>query len=189
MARRSAPPNSGPAYIGRIPAAGGPADDGNAFTNFIREEVSVWLRTSSRCWGKDVPDSVGFGSVLSVSQKEFACARDAGGGAANGTVLRARRTMTFLVVLPRLPLYMVLTHTQITSPEKIAGNLSILTGVTVFLAGIFAVRTWGENMIPVLKPMPTPHWAGVLTTCALIVSVQDHLSFGPFWENLPPILT
>ena len=40
MARRSAPPNSGPAYIGRIPAAGGPADDGNAFTNFIREEVS-----------------------------------------------------------------------------------------------------------------------------------------------------
>ncbi|KAL1664518.1 hypothetical protein GGG16DRAFT_115245 [Schizophyllum commune] len=75
MARRSAPPNSGPAYIGRIPAAGGPADDGNAFTNFIREEI--------------------------------------------------------------------------TSPEKIAGNLSILTGVTVFLAGIFAVRTWGENMIPV----------------------------------------
>ncbi|KAI4517958.1 hypothetical protein K525DRAFT_209724 [Schizophyllum commune Loenen D] len=75
MARRSAPPNSGPAYIGRIPAAGGPVDDGNAFTNFIREEI--------------------------------------------------------------------------TSPEKIAGNLSILTGVTVFLAGIFAVRTWGENMIPV----------------------------------------
>ncbi|KAI5830488.1 hypothetical protein K523DRAFT_21335 [Schizophyllum commune Tattone D] len=87
MARRSAPPNSGPAYIGRIPAAGGPADDGNAFTNFIREE-----------------------------------------GCGEG-----RRT----------------DNAQITSPEKIAGNLSILTGVTVFLAGIFAVRTWGENMIPV----------------------------------------
>ena len=42
-----------------------------------------------------------------------------------------------------------MTVSQITSPEKIAGNLSILTGVTVFLAGIFAVRTWGENMIPV----------------------------------------
>ncbi|TRM56283.1 hypothetical protein BD626DRAFT_410432 [Schizophyllum amplum] len=74
MARRSAPPNSGPAYIGRIPVTAADADE-SALSRFVREEI--------------------------------------------------------------------------TAPEKIAGNLSILTGVTVFLAGIFAVRRWGDLMVPV----------------------------------------
>lgn len=37
---------------------------------------------------------------------------------------------------------------EILAPEKLAGNLSIVTGVAVFAAGIAAVRTWGELMIP-----------------------------------------
>ncbi|KAL1674322.1 hypothetical protein EV122DRAFT_293518 [Schizophyllum commune] len=144
MARRSAPPNSGPAYIGRIPAAGGPADDGNAFTNFIREELQ------------------------------------------HGINMGAKRAMTFLVVLLRLPQYMgplqsrTLTHTQITSPEKIAGNLSILTGVTVFLAGIFAVRTWGENMIPHYS-----HWTLLGTNRERLQSSADNVCVSRSWKVIP----
>ncbi|KAF8629786.1 hypothetical protein AX17_005565 [Amanita inopinata Kibby_2008] len=39
-------------------------------------------------------------------------------------------------------------RTEIYAPEKMAGNLSILTGVAMFAAGIAAVRTWGELMVP-----------------------------------------
>ncbi|KDQ51361.1 hypothetical protein JAAARDRAFT_140321 [Jaapia argillacea MUCL 33604] len=80
MARRSAPPNSGPAYLSPHPSAarGGRAAlhdaDESAFTRFLRE--------------------------------------------------------------------------QIWSPEKLPGNLSILTGVGVFAAGIVAVRTWGDLLLP-----------------------------------------
>jgi hypothetical protein len=37
---------------------------------------------------------------------------------------------------------------QITAPEKLPGNLSILTGVSVFAAGIFVARTWGDMLVP-----------------------------------------
>ncbi|KAF9813942.1 hypothetical protein IEO21_05378 [Rhodonia placenta] len=37
---------------------------------------------------------------------------------------------------------------EIFAPEKVPGNLSILTGVVVFFGGIAAMRTWGELMIP-----------------------------------------
>jgi hypothetical protein len=37
---------------------------------------------------------------------------------------------------------------QVLAPEKLAGNLSIVTGITVFAAGVAAVRTWGELMVP-----------------------------------------
>ncbi|KIJ28870.1 hypothetical protein M422DRAFT_233847 [Sphaerobolus stellatus SS14] len=35
---------------------------------------------------------------------------------------------------------------EIFSPEKLPGNISILTGVTVFIGGVAAIRTWGEAM-------------------------------------------
>jgi hypothetical protein len=37
---------------------------------------------------------------------------------------------------------------QIWAPEKLAGNLNILTGVSMFIGGIIVVRTWGDLMIP-----------------------------------------
>lgn len=37
---------------------------------------------------------------------------------------------------------------QVWAPEKLPGNISILTGVGVFIGGIVVVRTWGELMIP-----------------------------------------
>lgn len=39
-------------------------------------------------------------------------------------------------------------QTQIFAPEKLPGNVNILTGVGMFIGGILAVRTWGELMIP-----------------------------------------
>ncbi|KAF5346498.1 hypothetical protein D9756_010043 [Leucocoprinus leucothites] len=39
-------------------------------------------------------------------------------------------------------------RTEIWAPEKLPGNINILTGVTLFFGGIAAVRTWGELMIP-----------------------------------------
>ncbi|EAU87148.1 hypothetical protein CC1G_05837 [Coprinopsis cinerea okayama7 len=38
---------------------------------------------------------------------------------------------------------------EIFSPEKLPGNLSILTASVLFAGGIAAVRTWGELMVPV----------------------------------------
>ncbi|KAF9235086.1 hypothetical protein BU15DRAFT_51798 [Melanogaster broomeanus] len=37
---------------------------------------------------------------------------------------------------------------QLWAPEKLPGNISILTGVTMFAAGVFAARTWGEVLVP-----------------------------------------
>ena len=76
MARRAAPPGSGPAYYSGAPARRGALQDPNEskFSAFMREEI----------W----------------------------------------------------------------APEKLPGNLSILTGVVVFFGGIAAIRTWGEMMIP-----------------------------------------
>ncbi|KAF5309775.1 hypothetical protein D9611_013604 [Ephemerocybe angulata] len=39
-------------------------------------------------------------------------------------------------------------RTEVFAPEKLPGNLSIATGVAVFLGGIAAVRTWGELLVP-----------------------------------------
>lgn len=77
MARRSAPPNSGPAYINKNQVQRRSAHDPSesAFSRFLREEI-------------------------------FA-------------------------------------------PEKLPGNISIVTGVSMFVGGILAVRTWGEFMVPV----------------------------------------
>ncbi|KAI0933063.1 hypothetical protein AcW1_000006 [Taiwanofungus camphoratus] len=37
---------------------------------------------------------------------------------------------------------------EIWAPEKLPGNISILTGLAVFFGGIAAFRTWGEMLIP-----------------------------------------
>ncbi|KAG1741622.1 hypothetical protein EDB19DRAFT_1875754 [Suillus lakei] len=37
---------------------------------------------------------------------------------------------------------------QITAPEKLPGNISIVTGMSVFAAGIFVARTWGDMLVP-----------------------------------------
>ncbi|KZV94782.1 hypothetical protein EXIGLDRAFT_644857 [Exidia glandulosa HHB12029] len=37
---------------------------------------------------------------------------------------------------------------EIWAPEKLPGNISIATGVGLFVAGVVVVRTWGELMIP-----------------------------------------
>ncbi|OBZ79025.1 ATP-dependent RNA helicase MRH4, mitochondrial [Grifola frondosa] len=37
---------------------------------------------------------------------------------------------------------------EIWAPEKLPGNIGILSGLVVFFGGIAAVRTWGELMIP-----------------------------------------
>ena len=39
-------------------------------------------------------------------------------------------------------------RSEIFAPEKIPGNLSIVTGVAVFLGGVAAIRTWGDMLIP-----------------------------------------
>ena len=37
---------------------------------------------------------------------------------------------------------------QVFAPDKIAGNLSILTAVSLFSGGIVAARLWGDLLIP-----------------------------------------
>ncbi|CAL1697223.1 unnamed protein product [Somion occarium] len=76
MARRSAPPNAGPAYYG-APTQRRQLNDPNesAFSRFMREEV----------W----------------------------------------------------------------AAEKLPGNVNIVTGLALFFGGIFAIRTWGDQMITV----------------------------------------
>ncbi|KAK7461784.1 hypothetical protein VKT23_008216 [Stygiomarasmius scandens] len=79
MARRSAPPGSGPAYISKNQAALHgrgklPDPDESSFSRFMREEV----------W----------------------------------------------------------------APEKLPGNISFVTGIGLFAAGVFAVRNWGDMLIP-----------------------------------------
>ncbi|KAF8996146.1 hypothetical protein BDQ17DRAFT_1250102 [Cyathus striatus] len=39
-------------------------------------------------------------------------------------------------------------RTEVFSPEKLPGNINVVTAVTLFVGGIAAVRTWGELMIP-----------------------------------------
>lgn len=37
---------------------------------------------------------------------------------------------------------------QLFAPDKLPGNISLVTGLAVFFGGIAAVRTWGELMVP-----------------------------------------
>lgn len=37
---------------------------------------------------------------------------------------------------------------EVFAQDKIGGNLSLLTGVGMFVGGILAVRTWGGMMVP-----------------------------------------
>ncbi|KIJ15821.1 hypothetical protein PAXINDRAFT_76614 [Paxillus involutus ATCC 200175] len=37
---------------------------------------------------------------------------------------------------------------QVWAPEKLPGNISILTGVGMFAAGVFAARSWGDILVP-----------------------------------------
>ncbi|KAL9709433.1 hypothetical protein Ac2012v2_007168 [Leucoagaricus gongylophorus] len=37
---------------------------------------------------------------------------------------------------------------EILASEKLPGNISILTAITLFFGGITAARTWGELMVP-----------------------------------------
>ncbi|KAG6334859.1 hypothetical protein ID866_4235 [Astraeus odoratus] len=37
---------------------------------------------------------------------------------------------------------------EIWAPEKLPGNIGIVTGVAVFAAGVFAARTWGDILVP-----------------------------------------
>lgn len=38
---------------------------------------------------------------------------------------------------------------EVFAQEKRAGNISILTGVSMFIGGIVVARTWGELIVPV----------------------------------------
>ncbi|KAE9395539.1 hypothetical protein BT96DRAFT_754542, partial [Gymnopus androsaceus JB14] len=37
---------------------------------------------------------------------------------------------------------------EVFAPEKLPGNISMLTGVGLFVGGVVAVRTWGDLLIP-----------------------------------------
>ena len=37
---------------------------------------------------------------------------------------------------------------EIWAPEKLPGNIGIVTGTVVFVAGVFAARTWGDILVP-----------------------------------------
>ncbi|KAH8824094.1 hypothetical protein DL96DRAFT_1586290 [Flagelloscypha sp. PMI_526] len=39
-------------------------------------------------------------------------------------------------------------RTEIFSPEKLPGNIAVAVSVTMFTAGITAVRLWGDLMVP-----------------------------------------
>lgn len=53
-----------------------------------------------------------------------------------------------VAVALRLTLSVRFIENEIMAPDKLPGNLSILTGVGMFIGGIMAVRAWGELMIP-----------------------------------------
>ncbi|KAJ3755551.1 hypothetical protein EV360DRAFT_49564 [Lentinula raphanica] len=37
---------------------------------------------------------------------------------------------------------------EVFAPEKLPGNISMMTGIGVFVGGILAVRSWGDLLIP-----------------------------------------
>ena len=39
-------------------------------------------------------------------------------------------------------------RTEVFSPEKLPGNISVATAVGFFVGGVIAVRTWGDLLVP-----------------------------------------
>ena len=39
-------------------------------------------------------------------------------------------------------------RTEVFSPEKLPGNISVATAIGLFVGGIVAVRTWGDLLVP-----------------------------------------
>ncbi|KAF8815914.1 hypothetical protein BYT27DRAFT_7078644 [Phlegmacium glaucopus] len=39
-------------------------------------------------------------------------------------------------------------RTEVFAPEKLPGNISVATAVSLFIGGIIAVRTWGDLLVP-----------------------------------------
>lgn len=37
---------------------------------------------------------------------------------------------------------------EVFAPEKIMGNINVLTAAGVFAAGVFVARTWGDFLVP-----------------------------------------
>ncbi|KAI0083038.1 hypothetical protein BDY19DRAFT_981122 [Irpex rosettiformis] len=67
---------------------------------------------------------------------------NAGPGYYNGTPSRGALTD------PNESFFSAFLREEIFAPEKLPGNLSILTGAAVFFRGIAAIRTFGELIIP-----------------------------------------
>jgi hypothetical protein len=40
-------------------------------------------------------------------------------------------------------------RTQVFAPDKLPGNVNIVAGVGLFVAGVVVVRRWGELFVPV----------------------------------------
>ncbi|KAG2343407.1 hypothetical protein BDR05DRAFT_1059631 [Suillus weaverae] len=64
---------------------------------------------------------------------------------------------------------------QITAPEKLPGNISIVTGMSVFAAGIFVARTWGDMLdefggVLLRWPVPKNGLKAVDTSCCTSIS-------------------
>lgn len=53
-----------------------------------------------------------------------------------------------LIIDPNESAYSRFMREEILAPQKLAGNISIITGVAVFAAGIFTARAWGDILVP-----------------------------------------
>ena len=62
-----------------------------------------------------------------------------GGGGPNGGAL----------VDPHESAWSRFLRTQVFAPDKLPGNVNIVAGVGLFVAGIVVVRRWGELFVPV----------------------------------------
>src|ERR1700733_3940824 len=66
----------------------------------------------------------------------------------SGAFSQYAHTVDVEAVVLKLTLFVRFIENEIMAPDKLPGNLSILTGVGMFIGGIMAVRAWGELMIP-----------------------------------------
>ena len=49
---------------------------------------------------------------------------------------------------PNESIFSRLIREEVFAPEKLAGNINIFTAVSVFAAGVFVARTWGDLLVP-----------------------------------------
>lgn len=49
---------------------------------------------------------------------------------------------------PNESVFSRLIREEVFAPEKLAGNINIFTAVSVFAAGVFVARTWGDLLVP-----------------------------------------